>query len=82
MSNLSKNMLIDISVKMSSMENIGIAADSSPEGISSFTSLFKEFRDDFTWFYEKIPSIDPSIDEKEIKKFIALFLWYFSLSLN
>ena len=81
MGNLSKTMLIDISVKMGIVENIQIGADCNPEEISRFTSLFKEFRDVFAWYYDEIPDIDLSIDEKEIKKFRAFFLWYFSCSL-
>ena len=81
MGNLSKTMLIDISVKMGIMENIYIGVDCNPEEIARFTSLFMEFRDVFAWSYKKIPDIDPSIDEKEIKKFRAFFLRHFSCSL-
>ena len=43
MRNLSKKMLIDISVKTGIVENIQIGADCNLEEISHFTSLFKEF---------------------------------------
>lgn len=69
MGNLSKTMLIDILVKTSIVENIQIGVDCNPEEITCFTSLFKEFHDVFAWSYKKILDIDPSIDEKEIKKF-------------
>ena len=67
MGNISKKMLIDISVKTGIMENIQIRADYNPEEIVCFTSLFKEFRNVFAWSYDEIPSIDPSIFEREIK---------------
>ena len=69
MGNISKTMLINISVETSIVENIQIGADCNPEEIVCFKSLFKEFCDVFSWSYKKIPDIDPSIDEKEIKKF-------------
>ena len=69
MGNLSKTLLIDISVQTGIVENIQIGADCNPEEIASFTSLFKEFCDVFAWSYDEILDIDPSIDEKEIKKF-------------
>ena len=67
MGNISKTMLIDISVKMGIMENINIGADCNPKEISHFKSLFKELCDVFSWSYDKIPSIDLSIVEHEIK---------------
>ena len=60
-------MLIDISVKTGIVENIQIGADCNPEEIACFTSLFKEFCDVFSWSYDEIPGIDPSIVEHEIK---------------
>ena len=81
MGNLSKTMLIDISVKTGIVENIHIGEACNPEEIARFTSIFKEFRDVFAWSHNKTPDIDPPIDEKEIKKFQAFFLWYFSHSL-
>ena len=45
--NLSKTLLIDISVKTGIVENIQIGADCNPEEIACFTSLFKEFCDVF-----------------------------------
>ena len=66
MGNLTKTILIDISVKTGIVENIHIGADCNPEEIARFTSLFKEFRDVFAWSYEEIPDIDPSIFKHEI----------------
>ena len=65
--NLSKTMLIDISVKMGIVQNIQIGADCNPEEIACFTSLFKEFRNVFAWSYDEMPGIDPSIVKHEIK---------------
>ena len=67
MGNISKTMLIDISVKTGIMENIQIGADCNPEEIARFTSLFKEFCDVLAWSYEEMPSIDPSIVKHKIK---------------
>ena len=67
MGNLSKTMLIDISVKTGIMENIQIGADCNPEEIACFTSLFKELRDVFTWSYDEMPGIDSFIIEQKIK---------------
>ena len=69
MGNLSKTLLIDISVKTGIMENIQIGADCNPEEIAAFTALFKEFRDVFAWSYDEMPGIDPSIVEHEIKTY-------------
>jgi len=57
MGNLSKTLLIDISVKIGSVENIQVGADCTPEEIASFTCLFKEFCDVFAWSYEEMPNM-------------------------
>ena len=67
MGNISKTMLIDISVKTGIANNIHIEPDCNPEEIVRFTSLFKEFFDVFACSYDEIPGIDPSIVEHEIK---------------
>ena len=69
MGNISKTMLIDISVKTGIVENIQNGEACNLEEIAHFTSIFKEFCDVFAWSHKKIPKIDNSIDEKEIKKF-------------
>jgi hypothetical protein len=43
------------------VENVHLGANCSPEEVASYTTLFKEFYDDFTWSYEETPEIDPSI---------------------
>ena len=66
MANISATIPINISVNPDVVENIYIGANYSPKEISIYTSLFKEFRDVFSWSYEEIPGIDPSIVEHQI----------------
>ena len=66
MENISTTIPINISVNPDFMENIHIGANYSPQEIAIYMALFKEFRDVFTWSYEEIPGIDPSIVEHEI----------------
>ena len=81
MGNLSKTLLIDISVKTSIVENKQIGANHNPEEIVRFTSPFKDFHDVFPWSSKEIHGIGPSIVKNEIKKDQSFFLWYFSCSL-
>ena len=64
--NISATIPINISVNPDVVENIHIGTNYSPEEISIYTSLFKELCDVFSWSYEEIPGIDPSIIEHEI----------------
>jgi hypothetical protein len=57
---------IDISKTPGIVENVFVGADCSPEEIQTYTELFKEFHDIFSWSYEEIPGIDPRIVEHEI----------------
>jgi len=66
MGNISKTILIEISVKTSIMENIQIVVDCNHEEIASFTYLFEEFFDVFAWSYEEILDIDQSIIKHDI----------------
>ena len=50
--NITKTMPVDISVKPGVSENIFIGQNSSPGEVKTYTTLFKEFRDVFTWTYE------------------------------
>lgn len=59
-------MLLHISIKHGIIENIYIGVSCSPYDIMVYTTLFKEFRDVFTWSYEEMPGIDPSIVVHEI----------------
>ena len=54
-------MFIDISEKHGVVENIKLAQTYSVAKIKAYTALFKELCDVFTWRYDEIPSIDPSI---------------------
>ena len=69
MANISATIPINISVNPDVVENIYIGANCSPEEISIYTALFKEFCDVFSWSYEEMPSIDPSIVEHEIRTY-------------
>jgi hypothetical protein len=57
---------INISRNHGIMENVFVRADFSPEEIQTYTDLFKEFCDIFSWSYEEMPGIDPKIVEHEI----------------
>jgi hypothetical protein len=57
---------IDISKTPGIVENVFVGADCSPEEIRTYTELFKEFCDVFSWSYEEMPGIDPRIVEHEI----------------
>ena len=66
MENISVTIPINISANPNIVENVHIGANCSPEDIAIYTALFKEFCDVFSWSYEVIPGIDPSIFEHEI----------------
>jgi hypothetical protein len=59
LSNMSPTIPIDISIKPGIVENVHIGASCSPDEIVTYTSLFKEFHDIFTWSYEEMQGIDP-----------------------
>ena len=69
LNNISKTITIDISVKPRVMETITIGAKCTPEEITLYRTLFKEFRDIFAWSYEEMPGIDPRIVAHEIKTY-------------
>ena len=68
--NITATCHIDISVKPGIVENIHIGQNFSLEEVTAYTSLFKEFRDVFTWSYEEMPGIDPSIIVHDIKTYL------------
>ena len=70
MANLSPTISINISLTSGNIENVYIGADYSPDDIETYTKIFKEFRDVFTWSYEEMPGIDPRIVEHEIKTYL------------
>ena len=59
MSNISKTITIDISVKLGVMETTTTRAKCSQGEIVLCKTLFQEFRDIFSWSYEEMPGIDP-----------------------
>ena len=61
MANISTTIPINISVNPNIVKNVDISANFSPEEIAIYTALFKEFHDVFSWSYEEMPGIDPSI---------------------
>ena len=65
--NISRTIPIDISVKPGIIENIHIGASSTDDEIQTYKALFQEFCELFSWSYEEIPGIDPSIVVHEIK---------------
>jgi len=69
MGNITTTRPMDISVKPGIVENIHIDINCSPEEVTTYTALFKEFRDVFAWSYEEMPGIDPSIVVHEIKTY-------------
>ena len=66
MENISTTIPINISTKPNIAENVHIGVNCSLEEIAIYTALFKEFRDVFSWSYEEMLGIDPSIFEHEI----------------
>ena len=71
LSNISKTITIDISVKPRVVETITIGAKCTPEEIILYRALLTEFRDIFAWSYEEMPNIDPRIVVHEIKTYVG-----------
>ena len=69
MENISVTIPINISANPNIVENVYIGANYSLEKIAIYTALFKEFPDVFSWSYEEILGIDPSIVEHEIRTY-------------
>jgi len=70
MANISPTIEIKIPRTHVKVENVYICAVCSPEEIHIYTDLFKEFQNMFSWSYEEIPGIDPSIVEQKIKTYL------------
>ena len=60
---------IDISVNPGTIEHVHVGKNCSLEETEEYRALFKEFQDIFSWSYEEIPGIDPSIVVHEIKTY-------------
>ena len=69
MANISATIPINISANPNVVENVHIGANFSPEEIAIYITFFKEFCDVFSWSYEEMPGIDPSIVEHEIQTY-------------
>ena len=69
MANISTIVPINISANPNIVENVHIDANCSLEEIAIYTTLFKEFHDVFSWSYEQMQGIDPSIVEHEIRTY-------------
>ena len=69
MENIYVTIPINISTNPDVVKNVHIDANCSPKEIAIYIALFKEFHDVFSWSYEEIPGIDPSIVEHEIQTY-------------
>jgi len=63
---ISQTVLVNISRNPNTIGNVFIGANYSLGEIQTYTDLFKEFCDVFTWSYEEMPGIYPSIVQHEI----------------
>ena len=70
MANISTTIPINISANPNVVENVHISVNCSPEEITIYTALFKEFHNLFSWSYEEMPGIDPSIVEHKIRTYL------------
>ena len=66
MENIYSTIPINISANPNVVENVHIDVNCSPEEIAIYITLCKEFCDVFSWSYEEMTCIDPSIVEHEI----------------
>ena len=57
LSNISKTISIDVSIKPIVINHIQIGTECFPEEIQIYTALFKEFRDVFAWSMRKCPEL-------------------------
>ena len=60
---------IDISAKHDTIEHVHVGQNYSTDEHEAYNTLFKEFCDIFTWSYEEMLGIDPSIVVHEIKTY-------------
>ena len=70
MEKISVTIPINISMNPNVVENVYIGANCSLKEIAIYTTLFKEFRDVFSWSYWEILGIDPSIVKHEIRAYL------------
>ena len=60
---------IDISAKPDVIEHVHVGQNCSTDESEAYKALFKEFHDIFSWSYEEMSGIDPSIVVHEIKTY-------------
>ena len=60
---------IDISAKLDVIEHVHVGQNCSIDESEAYKALFKEFHDIFSWSYEEMLWIDPSIVVHEIKTY-------------
>ena len=52
LSNITKTVMVNISMKPRVVENIHVGQNYSASELRSYTTIFKEFRDIFSWKYQ------------------------------
>ena len=67
--NITQMNPIDISAKPDVIEHVHVGKNCSKDESEAYKALFKEFHDIFSWSYEEMPGIDPSIVVHEIKTY-------------
>jgi hypothetical protein len=72
LANISPTMKIDISIKNGVIEEITIGAACTPQEITTYKSLFQEYRDIFAWSYTEMSGLDPSIVEHRIDTWLDI----------
>lgn len=68
--NITRMILINISIKPGVVEHIDIRVSCSPYEIKTYTRLFQEFLDVFAWSYKGMLGIDPNIMVHEIPMYL------------
>ena len=67
--NITQTNSIDISAKPDVIEHVHVGQNYSTDEFEAYKELFKEFHDIFSWSYEEMLGIDPSIMVHEIKTY-------------
>ena len=67
--NITQINTIDISANPGTIEHVHVGQNYSAKESEAYKALFKEFHDIFSWSYEEMPGIYPSIVVHEIKTY-------------
>ena len=67
--NITQTNPIDISSKPNVIKHVHVGQNYSIDESEAYKALFKEFRDIFSWSYEEMSGINPSIMFHEIKTY-------------